>query len=91
MTPSVQNNPARSRFELTLDGETAVAEYRLHGEVLAMTHTEVPRALQGRGVAGQLVQAALDHASRHKLRVDPQCPYVRSYMDKHPETHALRA
>jgi predicted GNAT family acetyltransferase len=79
----------KHRFEASLDGQTARAEYRLEHGVMRMTHTEVPRAFEGRGVAGSLVRAALDYAREHNLHVAPQCPYVVKYMRRHSETHDL--
>jgi predicted GNAT family acetyltransferase len=83
--------PARRRFEATLDGACGRIEYRLRPGVMTILHTEVDAALEGRGVAGALVRAALDHARAQGVKVDPECPYARSYMERHPETAALRA
>jgi predicted GNAT family acetyltransferase len=85
----VKHNPEHSRFEATVDGELCVADYHRAGDVLVMTHTLVPTGLQGRGIAAEIVGFAMDHARRHKLKIDPQCSYVRSYMRKHPETQSL--
>lgn len=59
--------------------------------MLQLHHTEVPVALEGRGIAGKLVAAALGYAKREGLAVAPYCSYVRSYMKRHPETLALLA
>ena len=53
-------------------------------------HTGVPPALEGRGIAAAMVRFALSHAREHALKIDPQCSYVRVYMQRHPETHDLR-
>lgn len=90
-THAIQNNTAHSRFETTVEGHLAVVDYELEGEVLRLTHTTVPAALEGRGIAGALVAAALAHARAQNLKVDPQCPYARSYMERRPETQDLRA
>lgn len=87
----VIHNPAAHRFEARVDGHLGLAEYRLSGAVMQMTHTEVPAALQGRGIAGMLVQQALAHAKARGLKIDPLCPYVRGYMERRPETHELWA
>ncbi|MCM5678079.1 N-acetyltransferase [Schlegelella sp. S2-27] len=87
----VIHNPGAHRFEARVDGHLGLAEYRLSDSVMQMTHTEVPAALQGRGIAGMLVKQALAHAKAHGLKIDPQCPYVRSYMERRPETHELLA
>ena len=72
-----------------LDGGIARADYRLVGNVMRLVHTEVPPAFTGRGIAARLVRAALDHARERGLKVQPACSYVRDYMRRHPETHAL--
>lgn len=87
----VVHNAAARRFEATVEGQLARADYQLDGGVMRMVHTGVPRALEGRGIAGALVQAALEHARAHGLRVEPVCPYVASYMKRHPETLDLLA
>lgn len=89
--PNITHNLAESRFETTVDGQLCVADYRLSGPVMAMTHTLVPSALEGRGIAAALVAEALAHARRAGWRVRPVCSYVESYMQRHPETQDLRA
>jgi predicted GNAT family acetyltransferase len=91
MEPKVEHDPARKRFAATLDGREGRIEYRLRPGVMTIVHTEVDPALEGRGVAGALVRAALEHARQQGLKVDAECSYTRSYLDRHPETMALRA
>jgi len=88
---SVEHRPELSRFQATVEGQLSVAGYRLSNGVMHMTHTAVPPALQGRGIAAAMVQAALEHARSRGLRVDPLCSYVAHYMQRHPETQDLRA
>jgi len=85
----VRHNAQASRFEATVDGQLCVADYLLAGNVMRMHHTEVPVALEGRGIAGALVRAALAHAEANGLRIEPRCAYVRAYMRRHPETQRL--
>jgi uncharacterized protein len=87
----VTRNEAQSRFETTVDGETAVAEYRERDGVMQLTHTVVPQALEGRGIAAALIGQALDHARGHGLKVEALCSYAASYMQRHPETQDLKA
>lgn len=92
---SVVHNTAQSRFEVHVDGQLAVADYVLRAgddgrDVMVMTHTLVPRALEGRGIAAQLVAAAMAHAREQGLAVDPKCSYVAAYMQRRPELHDLR-
>jgi predicted GNAT family acetyltransferase len=81
---SIEHRPERHRFEATLEGHPGRLDYRLHGDVMTIVHTEVDPALEGRGVAGQLVQAALAHARSEGLRVDAACSYARAWMERHP-------
>lgn len=85
------HNQAASRFEATVDGHLAVCQYQRQGELLLLTHTEVPAALEGRGIAAALVAANLAWARAQGLCVRPLCSYVAAYMRRHPETQDLRA
>lgn len=87
----VAHEPGRSRFVADVDGAEAVCVYRRDGDVMAIVHTEVPPAAQGRGIAGAVVAAALDWARREGLRVRPLCSYVAAYMRRHRETQDLLA
>ena len=87
--PAVVHNPALQRFEAGQGADLAECCYRQQGDVLVLHHTEVPAALQGLGLAGLLVQAALDWARAQQLRVQPSCSYVAAYMKRHPETQDL--
>jgi predicted GNAT family acetyltransferase len=69
----------------------AVLEYMRDGKRLALVHTEVPRAVESRGLGAQLVKAALDDAMAHGLRIVPMCAFVRAYIARHPEYVALVA
>jgi hypothetical protein len=82
-------NEATSRFEVTLDGETAFAEYHLHPEHITLPHTVVPPAFEGKGVGSALAKAALGYARDHGLKVKPVCPFIAGYIGKHPEWQDL--
>jgi predicted GNAT family acetyltransferase len=82
----VRDVPERERYELLVGGELAgFAEYRGVGETLAFTHTEVDGAYEGRGLGGVLVREALGDVRARGLHVIPMCPFVRAYLDRHPE------
>jgi predicted GNAT family acetyltransferase len=85
----VRNNPALNRFELDLNGDTAVAYYQLSPGVITFTHTEVPPELSGHGIGSQLVRGALEAARAQGLKVVPRCPFVSAYMAKHAEFNDL--
>jgi predicted GNAT family acetyltransferase len=86
MNLQVTHNLESSRFETTVEGQLCVCQYRIFGKVMMLTHTGVPQALRGRGIAAVLVQAALDHARAKQLHVRPDCSYAEIYMQRHPET-----
>ena len=85
----VIHNPAASRFEVAVDGLLCRADYHLDGDVLNVYHTEVPQALEGRGLASRLVGAVFEHARARSLRVRPSCSYVRAWARRHPEVADL--
>jgi predicted GNAT family acetyltransferase len=86
LEPHVTNNPDKSRFEVYLGDELAgFAEYRRNGDSVSFTHTEVAEQFEGKGLAGRLARAALDDARTEGLAVLPNCPYIASWIAKHPE------
>ncbi len=85
----IVNNETEQRFEAHVPGHTAFLAYRRFPDRLVLVHTEVPPALEGKGIAGKLVARALDFAQAAHLRVIPLCPYVTSFVRKHPEYHDL--
>ncbi|HEX8511848.1 MAG TPA: GNAT family N-acetyltransferase [Allosphingosinicella sp.] len=91
MTGEVRNNEAGSRYELEVEGELALAAYRLSDDRITFTHTEVPDALEGRGIGSKLVKAALDDVRTKGLKVVPACAFVKHYIEKHPEEQDLLA
>jgi uncharacterized protein len=87
----VRDNSAAGRFEAEIEGQLAVAAYDLAGDTMIFHHTEVPRALRGRGIASQLIRHALAAARERRLKVVPACSFVKTYMEAHPETRDLLA
>lgn len=83
--PAIHHDRAGHRFATTLDGNTAHLDYEREGGVIAITHTIVPSQIGGRGIAGQLVEAALAYAREEGLRVTPRCSYAEAYLRRHPQ------
>ncbi len=81
----VIDNTDASRFELRADGWLAELVYRTRGDRLVLIHTEVPLELEGRGIGGRLVTAAVDRAVREGLVLVPLCPFARGWLERHPE------
>ena len=87
----IHHDPDGHRFSVAVDGQTGYVEYERTDDVMVITHTIVPSAIGGRGIAGDLVQAALAHAREAGLKVDPRCSYADAWMRRHPEFDGLRA
>ena len=85
MTGEVRNNASLGRYELDVEGHTAVAYYQRSGGVVTFTHTEVPQELSGRGIGSRLAHGALDAVRAEGLKVAAKCPFMAAYIGKHPE------
>jgi uncharacterized protein len=89
MPATLHNKPELSRFEMNDDGILAVANYRIAGNLITFTHTEVPPQARGHGLASRLIAAALETARARELKVVAHCSFVRDFLAKHPEYHDL--
>ncbi len=84
----IKNNEKNMRFEISLNGETAYLEYRYYHNDIAFMHTEVPAALEGKGIASALAVYAFAYARERNKPVMVYCPFVAGYLKKHPEYKA---
>jgi len=86
MQPRVMDNSGSSRFEILVDGQVAgFAEYRRSGSTVSFTHTEVDPRFEGRGLGSALAGSALDTARGQRSSVLPFCPFIRGYIQRHPD------
>jgi predicted GNAT family acetyltransferase len=81
---TIENNTELNRYEIVRDEGVAVLEYRRRGNRLVMVHTGVPKELEGNGIGGKLVAAAVADARSGELTIVPLCPYARAWIEKHP-------
>jgi uncharacterized protein len=82
---SVRDDPLASRFELRVDGVLAgYVTYRDARSGRAFEHTVIATEYQGMGLASQLIRYALDEARATGRNVLPFCPFVRSFIQRHP-------
>lgn len=85
----ITHNETGSRFETTVDGYRAVLLYRQEGGRIVFTSTQVPPAVERRGIGSALARAGLDYAHEHSLTVVPACSFIRAYIERHPEYQPL--
>jgi len=83
--PRPQQKVTTGRFEIERNGEVAYLDYSLAGNILTLSHTEVPEKLRHMGLASSLAETALHWARDRNLKVDIVCPTVQQYIAKHPE------
>ncbi|CAN5734638.1 GNAT family N-acetyltransferase [soil metagenome] len=81
----VEDNPEAGRFELVVDGHLAELTYERTADRLVLIHTGVPEDLEGQGLGGRLVRAAIGVAARDDLTVVPKCPFARRWLERHPD------
>ena len=91
MSLNIEHDPQTGRFGVVVDGQTCVLEYELVGKTMTITHTLVPSAVGGRGIAGDLVRTALETARANGWKVIPACSYADAFMKKHREYADLLA
>ena len=89
----VVDNPDEERFEAYVGGELAgFAEYQLAQRLFVFTHTEVEDRFEGRGVGSAIARAALEDVRDTGTRqVLPLCPFIKEWIDKHPDYQDLLA
>lgn len=87
MSIEVKNNPEENRYEAYLDGRLAgVAVYGLGPSTIVFLHTEVEPEFEGKGIGSALAKGALeDVRAAGEYDVVPLCPFIKTYIERHPE------
>ena len=87
----VTNNPERKRYEAHIDDRLAgFADYIEMSGLVIFSHTEVMPAYEGKGVGSALARFALDDVRAEGVRkVQPLCPFIRSWIERHPDYQDL--
>ena len=86
MSVTVADNPMGSRYEARIDGALAgVSQYELTDDTIIFLHTVVAEKYEGQGVGSAIARYALDDAQDRDLYVRPLCPFIRGWMQRHPE------
>lgn len=83
---TVHDDPDQSRYEVLVDGVHAGgAYYETHGDRVVFTHTEVDKGWEGKGVGSALAKGALDDVRATGRQAIPVCPFIATYIRRHPE------
>lgn len=85
MSLEVHNDEKQRKFYATVDGQEAVIEYARMGDVYNLMHTHVPEELRGHHIGEDLVRGALEQIRQQGARFMPTCPFVRAFLERHPE------
>lgn len=90
MDVPIVNNTEENRFEWWIDGQVAFVDYaQTEDEQITFYHTEVPPSLEGKGIGSGLAKHVLDYAQKHHLKVRVLCPFIKTYIQRHPEYQQL--
>lgn len=89
---TTRDNADAGRFEILVGDEVAgYAEYTVSDGVATMPHTVVEKAFDGQGLGGKLARFSLDTVRSKGLKLNPVCPFIKGYVDKHPDYADLLA
>jgi predicted GNAT family acetyltransferase len=84
MSP-VNHDRSAHRFTTEVDGHRGVLDYMISDRVMTITHTGVPQPIAGRGIAAELMRAAVSAAREEGWTIEPACSYAAAYLRRHPE------
>jgi predicted GNAT family acetyltransferase len=82
---TISHDQNAKQFTTEVDGYHAELDYTQAGGVMTITHTRVPQAIGGRGIAAELMAGALSTAERAGWTVVPKCSYAVAYMRRHAQ------
>jgi predicted GNAT family acetyltransferase len=85
----VIQNEAESRFEVREGEQVAYLTYELRDGGIVLVETQVPKAMEGKGIGSALAKTALNSAQASGKRVTVECPFIQSYIERHPEYQDL--
>ena len=85
MEIEVSENKEKKRFEVSLEGKLALIDYIRAEDKMYLTHTEVPSEMEGKGIASSMVKQVFQQIRDENLKLVPLCPFVASYLKRHPE------
>lgn len=77
------------KYYVKVEDKLAYVDYIQAAERIFLTHTEVPKTLEGKGVGSELVRLVLEDIKKNDWTLVPLCPFIASYIKRHPEYKSL--
>ena len=91
MEVKIKENKEKKRFEVEVENKLALIEYIRAEDKMYLTHTEVPSELEGKGIASSMAKQVLQQIKDEDLKLVPLCPFIASYVKRHPEWKEILA
>lgn len=91
MEVKIKENTEKKRFEAEVENRMALIEYIRAEDKMYLTHTEVPTELEGKGIASSMAKQVLQQIKDENLKLVPLCPFIASYIKRHPEWKEILA
>jgi predicted GNAT family acetyltransferase len=91
MEVKIKENKEKKRFEVEVENKLALIEYIRAEDKIYLTHTEVPSELEGKGIASSMAKQVLQQIKDEDLKLVPLCPFIASYVKRHPEWKEILA
>lgn len=88
---AVVDNVGIKRFEASIEEQIAFIEYIKTKDIIYLTHTEVPKSLEGKGIGSTLIRCVLETIKQENLKLAPLCPFVAAYLIKNPKWQSILA
>lgn len=88
---ALYKNEGLRRFEMPVNGNLALIEYKEAPGKIWLLHTEVASALEGKGAGTAIIEKTLDYIRQHNVKLVPVCPFVVAYLKRHPRWHSILA
>ena len=82
---ALEKNEIVKEFQMQVNDYKAIIAYTEAHPVITLLHTEVPPELEGRGVATAIIEKTLDWVEKNHLKLIPLCPFIITYIKRHPE------
>ena len=89
MEEKIIHEKENTRFVIYVDKYEAFVEYNSVEGKLNLYHTYTDPELRGKGLAAQVVRAALEFAKENNLKVVPTCSYVQTFIKRNDEYEEL--